>query len=196
MKRFKFDQAYYERWYQNDDTRTFMKEETPAIVSFVLSYLDYLELDVKSVLDVGCGLGYWQAGIAATGKKIEYTGLEISDYLCDRYPWQKGSIVDYAPGRQYDLVVCQSVLQYMSRKECGQAIRNIGALCTEALYVEIPTARDLKEACLPQRTDMSVYRRQAQWYRTRLARDFLNMGGGLFVKRASESSYYELWTLD
>jgi len=194
MKTFDFNQDYYKRWYENDETRTFMKEETPGIVNFVLAYIVYLELDVKSVLDVGCGLGYWRNELAATGKGIEYTGLDISDYLCDRYGWQKGSIADYQPGRQFDLVVCQSVLQYLNQRDCARAIGNLGALCAEALYVEVPTKRDLEEVCLPQRTDMSVHRRTGRWYRKRLQKDFVNMGGGFFVKRAGEAPFYELWT--
>ena len=59
MKKFKFDRAYYDRWYRNDETRTFMTEYTPVIVRFVLAYLDYLEVEVKTVLDAGCGLGHW-----------------------------------------------------------------------------------------------------------------------------------------
>jgi len=196
MKKFEFDHEYYTKWYENHETRTFMKEETPAIVNFVFSYIEYLDLDVKSVLDVGCGLGYWKDALEAAGKELEYTGLELSDYLCDQYPWQKGSIVDYCPDRQFDLVVCQSVLQYLNKKDCERAIRNIAGLCTEALYIEAPTKRDLEEVCLPQRTDTSIYRRTAQWYRKRLEKAFVNLGGGFFVKRAGEAPYYELWAFE
>ncbi len=51
MKKFKFHRAYYDRWYRNDATRTFMTEYTPVIVCFVLACLDYLEVAVKTVLD-------------------------------------------------------------------------------------------------------------------------------------------------
>ena len=90
MKKFKFDRAYYDRWYRNDETRTFMTEYTPVIVRFVLAYLDYLEVEVKTVLDAGCGLGHWGTALKNLGRDVRYHGLETSDYLCRELGWEKG----------------------------------------------------------------------------------------------------------
>ncbi len=194
MKKFKFDRAYYDRWYRNDETRTFMTEYTPVIVRFVLAYLDYLEVEVKSVLDAGCGLGHWQTALKNLGRDVRYHGLERSAYLCRELGWEKGSIVDYRAKEPFDLVVCQGVLQYLGDAECKAAIDNLAALCSEALYLEVLTQRDATENCIPERTDTDVYLRKGKWYRKRLDEHFVNLGGGLFLSKACAVTLYEIWT--
>ena len=194
MKKFKFDRAYYDRWYRNDETRTFMTEYTPVIARFVLAYLDYLEVEVRTVLDAGCGLGHWQAALKNLGRNVRYHGLETSDYLCRELGWEKGSIADYRAEEPFDLVVCQGVLQYLDDAECKAAIDNLATLCSEALYLEVLTQRDARENCIPERTDTDVYLRKGKWYRKRLDRHFVNLGGGLFLSRTCAATCYELWT--
>ena len=194
MKKFKFDRAYYDRWYRNDETRTFMTEYTPVIARFVLAYLDYLELEVKTVLDAGCGLGHWGTALKDLGRDVRYQGLETSDYLCRELGWERGSIADYQAEEPFDLVVCQGVLQYLSDAECKAAIDNLATLCSQALYLEVLTRRDARENCIPERTDTDVYLRKGKWYRKRLGEHFINLGGGLFLSRTCAATCYELWT--
>ncbi len=194
MKKFRFDRAYYDRWYRDDETRTLMTEYTPVIVRFVLAYLDYLEVEVKTVLDAGCGLGHWRTALKDLRRDIEYHGLETSEYLCEEYSWEKGSIVDYKSAESFDLVVCQGVLQYLSDAECKAAIDNIAELCSQALYLEVLTRRDARENTIPERTDADVYLRKGKWYRKRLEKHFLNLGGGLFLSSNCAATCYELWT--
>ena len=175
MKKFKFDRAYYDRWYRNDETRTFMTEYTPVIVRFVLAYLDYLEVEVKTVLDAGCGLGHWGTALKDLDRDVRYHGLETSDYLCRELGWERGSIADYQAEEPFDLVVCQGVLQYLSDAECKAAIDNLATLCSQALYLEVLTRRDARENCIPERTDTDVY---AQGKVVPQA-PFVNLGGGL-----------------
>ena len=194
MKKFKFDRAYYDRWYRNDETRTFMTEYTPVIVRFVLAYLDYLEVEVKTVLDAGCGLGHWGTALKNLDRDVRYHGLETSDYLCRELGWERGSIADYQAKEPFDLVVCQGVLQYLSDAECKAAIDNLATLCSQALYLEVLTRRDARENCIPERTDTDVYLRKGKWYRKRLGEHFVNLGGGLFLSRTCAATCYELWT--
>ena len=194
MKKFKFDRAYYDRWYRNDETRTFMTEYTPVIVRFVLAYLDYLEVEVKTVLDAGCGLGHWGTALKDLDRDVRYHGLETSDYLCRELGWERGSIADYQAEEPFDLVVCQGVLQYLSDAECKAAIDNLATLCSQALYLEVLTRRDARENCIPERTDTDVYLRKGKWYRKRLGEHFINLGGGLFLSRTCAATCYELWT--
>ena len=194
VKKFRFDRAYYDRWYRDDETRTFMAEYTPVIVRFVLAYLDYLELEVRTVLDAGCGLGHWRTALGDLGRDVDYRGLETSGYLCRELGWEKGSIVDYQAHEPFDLVVCQGVLQYLSDAECKAAIHNLAELCGQALYLEVLTRRDARENTIPQRTDTDVYLRKGEWYRKRLHKHFVNLGGGLFLSRRCAATCYELWT--
>ena len=149
MKKFKFDRAYYDRWYRNDETRTFMTEYTPVIVRFVLAYLDYLEVEVKTVLDAGCGLGHWGTALKDLDRDVRYHGLETSDYLCRELGWERGSIADYQAEEPFDLVVCQGVLQYLSDAECKAAIDNLATLCSQALYLEVLTRRTPGKTAFP-----------------------------------------------
>ena len=80
---------------------------------FVTSYLDHLQLDVRRVLDAGCGTGLWKRALRRIDREIEYVGIDPSEYLCKRYGWTRASIDEYSPRRKFDLVVCQDVLQYV-----------------------------------------------------------------------------------
>jgi hypothetical protein len=52
----------------------------------------------------------------------------------------------------------------------------------------------VKEVCASDGTDFDVHVRAASWYAPRIARHFVNLGGGLYAKPAMRRHYYELWT--
>ena len=84
------------------------------------------------VLDLGCGMGHWRTALEKLAPKARHRGVEYSDYLCERFGWEKGSAVDFAPGRTFDLVVCQGVLQYLDDRAAARAIDNLADLEKEA----------------------------------------------------------------
>ena len=56
--------------------------------------------------------------------RARYTGLEVSPYLCERYGWEQGSLVDLdSSSRPFDLVVCYDVLQYLDARDAGRGDR-------------------------------------------------------------------------
>ena len=55
--RFSFDAAYYERFYLDPRTRVAGPDDVEIQARFLCSYLDYLKINVRSILDLGCGLG-------------------------------------------------------------------------------------------------------------------------------------------
>ena len=61
----KFDREFFERFYQRADTRASSPEEFRRLSKFVLGYLEYLEIQLREVLDLGCGLGRWKGALAA-----------------------------------------------------------------------------------------------------------------------------------
>src|SRR5277367_4687920 len=67
--------------------------------------------------------------------RARYVGLERSEYLCSRYGWTRGSVVDHAARHQSDLVVCYDVLQYLDDRDAGRAIANLARLTRSAVYV-------------------------------------------------------------
>jgi len=188
----RFDRAYYDRFYRDPRTRVYDPAEVRRLCAFVLCYLDHLDVGVRRVLDLGCGLGYWRDALAELRPNVRYVGVELSGYLCEKYGWEQGSIVDYRGRGAFDLVVCQGVLQYLSAPEAEQAIANLARLCRGALYLEVLTKEDWERNCDRSLTDGAVHRRPASWYRRRLARDFVNGGGGVFVQRETGVVLYEL----
>ena len=72
-------------------------------------------------------------------------------------------MADFQGRGQYDLILCQSVIQYLGDKEAETALANIARLC-----------------------------REAAWYRKVMGRYFRSAGGGLFLPKDSHAVLYEL----
>jgi SAM-dependent methyltransferase len=155
---------------------------------FVTSYLAHLQLDVHSVLDAGCGTGLWKRALRRIDREIEYVGIDTSEYLCRRYGWTRASIDGFTTRRKFDLVVCQDVLQYVDDAAVRRSIAGIVRVCRGALYFDVPTRDDIDDALLDMKcTDGAIHVRSAAWYRARLARDFINVGGGVFLRRGAKA---------
>lgn len=123
-----FDAAYYERFYFNKKTSVVDPAHTARLGAFVCSYLQYLRVPVKRVLDVGCGIGLWRDVIARHFPQATFHGVEFSGYLCGRFGWEQGSVVDYKARTPYDLVICQGVLPYLNEADVQTALRNLARL--------------------------------------------------------------------
>lgn len=188
----RFDAAFYERFYRDARTCVADSADTLKLARLVHAYLAYLDVPVRSILDAGCGLGFWRDAAAALWPNAQYTGIEISDFLCTTHGWTQASIVDYAPGRRFDLVICQSVLQYLDDRAAARAIANLARLARGAIYVEAPTREDWTRTCDKGRTDGEVHLRPAAWYRRRFARHFVTAGAGVFVPRQGRAVLYAL----
>src|SRR5690606_8441355 len=123
------------------------------------------------------GFGYWQPVIARHFPNASYTGVEFSEYLCRTYGWTRGSVVDFAADRPFDLVICQGVLQYLDDEQADLAIKNLGRLTRQFLYLEVLTIQDWTRNCDQSVTDGETFKREGNWYRERLAPLFQNLGG-------------------
>lgn len=188
----RFDKSYYDHFYGPELHKVADRRDEARLVDFVSAYLKYLRQPVRNVLDVGCGFGTWRDAFAKHFPKARYTGVEISQHLCDKYGWKHGSVVDFKSARPFDLVVCKDTLQYLSRPACEVAIENLAKLCRGALYLSVMTAKDWEENCDQARTDAAVHKRRANWYRRVLGKSFTNIGGGLFLSDRSPAIPWEL----
>ncbi|MEG2632429.1 MAG: class I SAM-dependent methyltransferase, partial [Comamonas sp.] len=116
-----FDEAYYERYYFDKKTSVVDPQHMERLGSFVCSYLKYLRVPVRRVLDVGCGIGLWRDIIARHFPQATFHGVEYSAYLCERFGWERGSVVDYRAEEPFDFVICQGVLPYLSAADLKRA---------------------------------------------------------------------------
>jgi len=187
----RFDARYYRRFYLNPRTRAGTPQGAAKQAQFVHAYLRYLDISVKRVLDIGCGLGRHLTPIRKLYPRAKCVGVEFSPYLCERYGWIQGSVVDYTDKTPYDLVLCSDVLPSLDDRACTRAIDNLAKLTRGALFLGVLTSEDLEEAD-HKRTDLDVYTRSARWYRSRLARHFLAVGGGLFLKKPVDIAVWAL----
>lgn len=188
-----FDSQYYRRFYRDPKTRVTDRRAVDKLGNFVCGYLRYLALPVKRALDLGCGLGYWRHSVARHYPRARYHGVEFSSYLCERYGWEQGSVVDYQSKQPFELVICQGVLPYLEAADAKRALANLGALCSGALYLEAITREDLEAGVIDtRRTDKAMQLRPASFYRRALAPHFTPLGGGVWLSKRAEAVLYEL----
>jgi SAM-dependent methyltransferase len=191
-RRFTFDRAYYERHYRLRLTRVSGPADIARLGSFVAAYLRYLEQPVRTVLDLGCGIGAWRRIVRQHFPHARYTGVEVSAYLCRTYGWSRGSVVDWHAGESADFVICHGVLQYLDAAAARRAIGNLARNCRGALFLEALTREDWANNCDREHTDGNVYLRPAAWYRRELRPYFRSAGGGVFLRPESPAVLYEL----
>lgn len=189
----RFDRAYYARFYEDPKTRVTDSGQVDTLAGFVCSYLGYLGIAPRRILDLGCGIGLWQKPLLSRFPAARYVGVEYSAYLCERYGFIQGSVVDFRAPQPFDLVVCQGVLPYLSAKDAKSAIQNIASLCRGALYLEAVTRDDFRAGIVDRvRTDPGMQLRSRAFYLGALKAHFVNVGGGLFVARSANVPLYAL----
>ncbi|MEX2227044.1 MAG: methyltransferase domain-containing protein [Dehalococcoidia bacterium] len=187
-----FDEAYYRRYYGGAATKARDRRTQRRLASLVFAYLDHLEIPVRRVVDLGCGLGAWRRELAARYPTASYTGVEASEYPRRKYGWDDGTAATYRGRGRYDLVICQGVLQYVDDGEFRASIANIARLCRGAAFLEIPTVRDWNENCDRSTSDGQIYMRSGEWYRREIGRHFRSAGGGVWLPKDSDAVLYEL----
>jgi SAM-dependent methyltransferase len=188
-----FDAAFYRRFYVDPKTRVVTRAEMARRADLIAAFVRHGELPVRAILDVGCGLGLMRTQLSRHFPKAQYTGLEVSPYLCQKHGWIEASAAAYKPARPFDLVICYDVMQYLQAREAAAALRNLARLCAGVLHFGALTREDWELYCDKRRTDRNVQIRPADWYRRRLAQSFINAGSGMFVRRGAP---VHLWELD
>ena len=188
-----FDEAYYQRYYFDKKTSVADPGHVQRLGDFVCSYLQFLRVPVRRVLDVGCGIGLWREALSKHFPNAQYNGLEYSGYLCQRYGWERGSVVNYRSAEPFDLVICQGVLPYLSAADLQTALHNLGTLCKGALYVEAVAREDYEQGTIDEDlTDPRLFRHRAALYRRGLSHGFIELGGGVWLSRKAEVPLFAL----
>jgi trans-aconitate methyltransferase len=183
MSRAGFDSAYFRKYYFNAATRVTTAVEMRRRAQLIAAILRHSGIPVRRILDAGCGIGLLRGAFADAMPRAGYVGLETSAYLCKRYRWTQGSVVDFAPRSPSDLVVCYDVLQYLDDRDAARAIANLAKLTRAAVYVSALTREDWRENCDRTRTDGAVHLRPGYWYRRRLRKRFNHLGFGVWLRK-------------
>jgi hypothetical protein len=186
----RFDAAYYRRFYGRDGVHD--AKRIAHLARGVTSLAAWWRIPVRDVLDVGAGPGYWRDWLSAELPKVRYHGLDVSDHACRTYGHEQADLATWSPRKAYDLVVCQSVLQYLDDAACTRAIAALGDACRGILVLEVPTTADREGAIDPSGTDLDVHWRTGAWYRRRLGRHLTEIGAGLWLSRRNPAVFFEL----
>ena len=178
-----FDSSYFRKYYFSAATRVTTAAEMRGRAQLIAAILRHAGIPVRSILDAGCGIGLLRKPFAAALPRARYKGLENSDYLCTRYSWTRGSVVDFTPSSPSDLVVCYDVLQYLDDRDAARAIVNLAKLTRAAVYISALTREDWRANCDKTLTDRAVHLRPGEWYRRRLRRRFNYLGFGVWLRK-------------
>lgn len=193
MDRFRrFDEAYYQRFYEAEDTRVTSPQEHSALAEFVFAFARWNQVDVKSVLDIGAGVGLWKQWIEASAPEVKYTGTEVSQAMCKKHGFLNRDIARWRDRKKHDIIVCQGVLQYLPDPDVAPAVANIAAMSRGLVYLEITTRGDLRERCDTDRTDQDIFVRNGSYYRGILTKHLIPVGAGLWWVKDKAAPFYEL----
>jgi 2-polyprenyl-3-methyl-5-hydroxy-6-metoxy-1,4-benzoquinol methylase len=187
-----FDEAYYERYYGSARTRVHSAAEVGRLCTAVVSFIDWWQYPLQTVLDVGAGVGHWRTWFEKHRPKVAYRSTEYSAHACRAYGHEQRDITKWRAKERYDLVVCQGVLPYLDDDGAARAIENLAAMTAGFLYLEAITKRDLREVCDAGKTDVKVYGRTGAWYRARLSKHYVEVGCGLWCRKDAGVLFYEL----
>ncbi len=146
-----YDQSYFQRWYRNPRTRVITPADTKRKAQLAIGAAEYmLGRRVRTVLDVGAGEGTWLAPLRALRPRVQYTGVDPSEYAVRRFGkrrnihWGAFGELDAAgllSGR-YDLVVCCGVVNYLSKVELERGLGVIASILTGVAFIEVWTSAD------------------------------------------------------
>jgi 2-polyprenyl-3-methyl-5-hydroxy-6-metoxy-1,4-benzoquinol methylase len=193
MDRFRrFDEAYYHRFYDAPQTRVTSIEEHAHLADFVFAFARHNKIEMKSVLDVGAGIGLWKHYVEKHLKGVQYTGTEVSQVMCKKHGYLHRDIARWRDRKKHDLIVCQGVLQYLPDPDVAPAVANIAAMSRGLVYVEVTTRQDLRERCDTTRTDSDIFVRNGSYYRGILSKHLLSVGAGMWWVKDRPPPFFEL----
>ncbi len=151
-----------EYWKKNYDTPSEMdgigNAREHAMYLKSLFSLDYVE--VNSVLDLGMGMGHLYKEVLKTFQPTKALGIEPSNYAYEKakkrvdrmekrnYRVSQNDLVSFLEAKKdtkfvYDLGLCTSVFQYLTKDEISQALPLL-AKRVKYLYFSVPTDKELQ----------------------------------------------------
>lgn len=189
---FRFNEAYYKRFYFNPKTRIYDRDRQWTLVAATVNFADWFGIQLRSVLDVGAGVGWWGQWFKENRPEVTLMSTEFENETCETYGHLQADISSWRLDEQFDLVICQGVLPYLEDDAAARAIENLAGMCRGLMYLEAITEADTQGSVDPSLTDMRIHRRTGKWYRKMLKPHFRQVGAGLWAKRGGDVIFYEL----
>ena len=146
----RYDEAYFDKWYRSSTDRVHSQDEVRRKIALAVTMAEYfLQRRLNTVLDIGCGEGAWLTHLRPMRPRIQYTGIDASDYAVERFGEsrniQKGTFGDLGRldlAKPFDLVVCSDVLHYLTEPEIRKGLRHVVRLTAGVAYIEVLTKED------------------------------------------------------
>lgn len=189
MPRNTFDESFFKRFYSS--TPVHSRRKIGSLASAVHNLCAWWDVSISSVLDVGAGLGYWRDWYSSNYPRVKVRSIDVSEHACAKFGHELRDISTWQPNRRFDLVICQSVLQYLSNRDAEAAIEHLAVATKRVMYLEVPTSSDLKSVVDRRSTDFDIHARNGEWYSKRLLKHFTHAGAGLWIAKASGIPLYE-----
>jgi SAM-dependent methyltransferase len=145
-----YDHAYFEKWYRHPRHAVGSASELRRKVALAVAVAEhYLGRPIESVLDVGCGEAPWRAPLKALRPRVDYRGLDASEYVVRRYGRSRniglarfGDLAELRLDRRFDLIVCSDVLHYLRPAEIRAGLAGIVDMLEGVAFLELFTSRD------------------------------------------------------
>jgi SAM-dependent methyltransferase len=178
-----YDVKYFDHWYRREGFGSRPRLERK--VHFAVAAAEYLlERPVRNVLDVGCGEGPWRGALRRLRPRIDYVGVDPSEYAVERFGRSRnirlgsfGGLADLELPGPFDLVVCADVVLYVSDRDLRRGLTTIAEQLRGVAYLEIYTANDAIEG------DLSLFhrRRPSTYNRALEAAGLMRVGPHLYA---------------
>ncbi|MGH7467272.1 MAG: methyltransferase domain-containing protein [Longimicrobiales bacterium] len=144
-----YDQSYFDRWYRSRAAVVTPVSRARKVRLAVAAAEFVLGREIRSVLDVGCGEAPWRAVLRRLRPKVDYLGVDASEYVVRRFGQRRnirhgslGTLGRMRLKRRYDLIVCADVIAYVPSPELYRGLRALRRLLGGVAYLEAYTGHD------------------------------------------------------
>lgn len=133
-----YDKEYYQRIYQQTEIgpNVYSKHVMDCCMTTARALKEYLR--PKTVLDIGCGLGYLVAAFRSLG--VDAYGFDISEdanqyRLASAKPFcWVDSLTDFSTAKYYDLIICIEVLEHVPFEQAAIAIAKMSSMTNNIAF--------------------------------------------------------------
>lgn len=167
MTRKLYDRAYFDKWYRHPHHAVASRSELERKIALAVATAEYyLGRRIVNVLDVACGEGVWRAPLKRLRPRVEYLGLDSSEYAIARYGRSRnlrlakfGDLEHQRFERDFDLILCSDALHYVRTPELRRGLRGLVEMLDGVAFLELFAREDDPDG------DRDGYiPRPARWY--------------------------------